>query len=114
MDAVLLELQIQIGVGEAAGTPMFRGHDLTRLRRELGTNLPAPGAVFETLILPRRPLDWRDVLPAFVVARAVTMMHGIEDAKLRPACGIQNPQHVRDAVVRFSNCLDARPDLAAL
>src|SRR4029077_12001026 len=28
MDTVFLELQIQIGVGEAAGTPMFEGDDI--------------------------------------------------------------------------------------
>jgi hypothetical protein len=28
MDAVILELQVQVGVGEAAGAPMLTGHDL--------------------------------------------------------------------------------------
>ena len=41
------------------------------------------------------------------------MMHRIEDPELRPARGIQNFQHVDDAVVRLGNGLDARPDLAA-
>jgi len=45
MDAVLLELQIQIGVGEAAGTPMLRCDDLAWLRLELGTDLASPRAV---------------------------------------------------------------------
>jgi hypothetical protein len=55
MDAVLLELQIQIGVGEAAGTPMLHGDDFAWLRLELGTDLAAPRAVFEALALPRCP-----------------------------------------------------------
>jgi len=42
------------------------------------------------------------------------MMHGIEDAKLRRACGIQNLQHVGNAVVCFSDSFNAGPDLAAL
>jgi hypothetical protein len=44
----------------------------------------------------------------------MSMMHGIEDAKLRRARGIQDLQHVGDAVVCFSHSLDAGPDLAAL
>src|SRR5262249_54218576 len=98
MDAVLLELQIQVGVGETAGAPMFLRDDLTRRRHEFGAEFTAPGAVFEALVLPRRPLDRRDVLPRLVIARTVAMMHGIEDPKLRLARGIQNFQHMGNAV----------------
>src|SRR5262245_13084272 len=83
MDAVLLELQIQIRVGEATGTPMLCGDDLARLRLELGTDLATPRAVFEALVLPRCLLNGRNVLPGFVVARTVSMMQGIKDPKLR-------------------------------
>ena len=40
MDAVLFELQIQIGVGKATGTPMLRGDNVAWLRLEPGTDLP--------------------------------------------------------------------------
>src|SRR5262249_39045975 len=83
MDAVFFELQIQIGVGKTAGTPMLEGHDVARLRRELGTDLAAPRAVCESLVRPRCLLDRRNVLPGLVVARAISMMHGVEDPKLR-------------------------------
>src|SRR5205823_11787773 len=46
MDAVLFELQIQIGVGKATGTPMLRRDNLAWLRLELGTDLATPRAVF--------------------------------------------------------------------
>jgi hypothetical protein len=49
MDAALLELQIQICVGEAAGTPMLTGDDLAWLVLELSTELAAPCAVFDSL-----------------------------------------------------------------
>jgi hypothetical protein len=49
MDAVFLELQIQICVGEAAGTPMLTGDDLAWLVLELSTELAAPCAVFDSL-----------------------------------------------------------------
>src|SRR6516225_1126788 len=52
MDAVLLELQVQIGVGETAGTPVFLGYNLTWRRHEFGTELATPCAVFEGLVLP--------------------------------------------------------------
>ena len=42
------------------------------------------------------------------------MMHRIEDPKLRLPRGIQDFQHVGNAVVRFGNSPDARPYLAAL
>ena len=114
MDARLLELQIQIGVGEAAPTPMLRGNNLARLRRELGTELAAPRTVFEALALPRRPLDRRDVFPVLVVTRAVSVTHGIEDLKLCLPCGVQHLQHVRNAIVGFRYGPDAGPHLAAL
>ncbi len=34
LDAVLLELQVEIGVCETAGAPMFLCHNITRLRLE--------------------------------------------------------------------------------
>ena len=52
MDAVLLELQVQIGVGKAAGAPMLAGDNLARRWHEFGADLAAPCAVFEALPLP--------------------------------------------------------------
>src|ERR1043166_926147 len=94
MDAVLLELQIQIRVGEGAGTPMLCGDDLARFGRELGADLAAPGAVLEALALPRRLLCGRNVLPSFVVARPVTMMHRIEDSEFGLPHRVQDLQHI--------------------
>ena len=41
------------------------------------------------------------------------MMHRIEDAELCPARGVENLQHMADAVVGLGHGLDARPDLTA-
>jgi hypothetical protein len=46
MHAVLLELQIQIGVGKATGTLMLKGHDVARLRCGFAADLAAPRPVF--------------------------------------------------------------------
>ena len=49
VNPVLLELQIQIRVGETAGTPMLEGHDIARSRLELRADFATPRAVFERL-----------------------------------------------------------------
>src|SRR5271166_3682575 len=114
MDAVLLELQIQIRVGEATGTPMLRGDNLARLGLELGTDLATPRAVLEAPSQPRCFLNGRNVLPGLVVTRTVPMMQCIEDPKLRLPRGIQDLQHMRNAVIGFCNSPNAVPYLASL
>jgi len=49
VDAMLFELQIQIGVGKAAGTPMLEGHDITRLRSEF-TAISPPQVPFSKIL----------------------------------------------------------------
>src|SRR6266446_310518 len=93
---------------------MLRGDNLAWLRLELGTDLATPRAVFEALVLPRCLLNGRNVLPRLVVARTVSMMHYIEDPKLRFPRGIQDLQHMRNAVIRFCNSPNAAPYLASL
>src|SRR5215469_16530592 len=82
MYAVLLELQVQVGVGEATGTPVFLCDNLTRRRHEFGTELATPCAVFEALVLPRGSLNRRNVGPRFVAARTLSTMHGRDDPKI--------------------------------
>src|SRR5499427_8939196 len=95
MNAVLLELQIQIGVGKAAGTPVLEGHDVAHLRRELAADLATPGPVLEGLMRPGRFLDGSNVLPGLVVALAVSMMQRIKNAQPRLPRSSQDLQHVR-------------------
>src|SRR6516225_3917233 len=113
---MLFELQIQIRVGKAAGTPMLEGHDiaLARLRLEFAADLAAPRAVSEGLSQPRCLLDGRNVVPGLIVAWAVSMMQRIEDAKPRLPRGIQDPQHIRNTIIRLCNRLQAIPYLASL
>src|SRR5215510_5378203 len=105
MDAVFLELQIQICVSKATGTPMFQGHDVARLRCEFAADLTAPRPVFEGLVRPGRLLDRRNVLPGLIVARAISMMQRIEDAKPRLSRRIEDLDHMSNTLVRFSNTL---------
>src|SRR5262249_49220573 len=105
---------IQVCVGKATGTPMLQGHDIARLRLEFAADLATPRAVFEDLSQPSCLLDRRNVLPGLVVAWTVSTMQRIENAKLRLPRGIQDLQHMRNAVIRFCNSPDAVPYLASL
>src|SRR5262249_27589891 len=49
LDAVSLELQVEVSIGEATGSPMFRRDDVPRLRFELTTDLSSPRAITERL-----------------------------------------------------------------
>ncbi len=90
MDAVLFELKIQIGVGKATGTPMLKGNDVGRLRCEFAADLAARRGVFECPSRPRCLLNWRNVLPALVVAWTVSIMQRIENMKLRLSRSIED------------------------
>ena len=46
VNAMFFELQIQISVGKATGTPMLRGDNLAWFRLKLGAELTTPRAVF--------------------------------------------------------------------
>src|SRR6202030_1972006 len=78
MDAVLLELQIEVRVGEATGTPMLHRNDLAWLRCELGTDFATPAAELEALASPRRLLNRCNVFPSRIVAQTVSMMQRVE------------------------------------
>src|SRR5690349_13693953 len=93
---------------------MLRDDTFSRLRGELGTDLATPRTEFESLMLPRCPLNRRDVLPTLVVAWTITMMQCVENAKSRLPCCIQNLQHMRNTLIRLCNGLEAIPYLAAI
>src|SRR5262249_33381592 len=113
MNAVLLELQIQIGVGKATGTPMLKGHDVAHLRCELAADLATPGPILEGLMRPGCLLDGSNVLPGLVVALTVPMMQRIENAQPCLPRSIQDLQHVRNTIIRFCDSLQAVPYLAS-
>src|SRR5262245_47376377 len=93
---------------------MLSGDNLTRLGLEFGTDLAAPSAVFEGFSSPRCPLDRRNILPSLVIARSISMMHCVEDAKLRFPRGVEDLQHIRNAAIRLRDSPHAVPELAAL
>src|SRR5215475_7201200 len=109
MDAVLLELQIQISVGKAAGTPMLKGHDVARLRCEFTADLATPRPVFEGLMRPSCLLNRSNVLPGLVVAWTIAMMQRIEDANFCLPRSIQDLQHIRHTTICFGHTTQAIP-----
>jgi hypothetical protein len=114
MDSMLLELEIQIGVGEAAGAPMLLDDDFARAWREFDTEFATPGAELKGLSRPSRLLNGRNLFPCLIVSRTVSVMHRIENPQLRLTCGIQDLQHMRHALIRLGDGANAIPYLAAL
>src|SRR5262245_7245470 len=61
LDAVTLELKIEVRVRERARAPMLVNDYFTGKGYELLTKLAAPGSVLERLVSPRGALDRRQV-----------------------------------------------------
>src|SRR5215475_13089206 len=93
---------------------MLSGDNLARLGFKLGADLATPSTVFEGFSPPRCPLDRRNILPSLVVAWSISMMHCIEDAKLRLPRGVEDLQHIGNAAIRLRDSPNAVPKLAAL
>jgi hypothetical protein len=53
MNPVVLQLEVEIGVREAAGTPVLVGHDVAGLGLEPGVEFGTPRPVFKNLRPPR-------------------------------------------------------------
>src|SRR4030095_14589093 len=93
---------------------MLRRNDIARLRFELAAYLAAPHTVFEGPSRPGCLLNWRNVLPGFVVARAVSTMQRIEDTDVRLPRRTQDLLHMKDALICFCDALQHIPYFAAL
>src|SRR5262249_28624357 len=79
MDAVFLELQIQIGVSEAAGAPMLLDNNFAGLRRERGSELATPRAVLECF--------------SQCTSRSHSRLGGIDDALQRKSAASPSERH---------------------
>jgi hypothetical protein len=88
MDAVFLELQIQICVGETIGTPMLLGNDFARLRLELAANLAAPTCHIRRTFATRLPSE-----PAQCTSRSRSRQGDIDDAAHRRREAPPSAQH---------------------
>ena len=74
VNAVTLQQQVEIGVGEPTRAPVFRRDNIDGLRLELLSDLAAPGSVLKGFRRERRFLNRLDVLPRLVIARPIPMM----------------------------------------
>src|SRR5262245_15612665 len=114
MNTVLLELQIEVGVGKAAGAPVLLSDDFSRSRRELVAKGTAPGAVGKHLPARAGLLDRGPKCPGLVVARAPAMVRREEDPGAGRTSRLQNLDHVRYAPIRFHDLANPRPQLSAI
>src|SRR5271170_6196004 len=100
--AVLLELKIEIGVGEAARQPMFQSDDLTGPRHEVWVKTSAPGPVREYAALGGRRLDGCLGLPmAMRIPFAPSMMRGDEHLDAPCADRREHLLHMLDDMQRL-------------
>src|ERR1700677_5016777 len=78
-DAVLLELQIKIGVGKAAGSPMLVDNDIAGLGLEVVVERSSPTVFGEDLPASRGELIRRGIGKGDVIARLPARMRHKED-----------------------------------
>src|SRR5271163_228531 len=100
--AVLLELKVEIGIGEAARHPMFLSDDLTLPGLEVGVKTSAPGPVCEYPALGGRRLDGRFGFPtAMRISFAPSMMRRDEHLDAARADRREHLLHVLDDMQRL-------------
>src|SRR5262245_2358265 len=114
MNAVLLDLQIEVSVGKAAGAPVLLRNDFSRSRCELVAKGPAPGAVGVDLRARAGLLDRGPKFPCLVVARAPAMVRREEDPGAGVTSRLQDPDHVRYKPIRFHDLANSGPQLSAI
>ena len=113
-DALLLQQEIQVGVGEAALPPMLMGDEVARLRREVRVPIAAPFATRETVALHDRLLGRVGMIPVLIVTWFPAPVRDDHHLDVRGADGaIQSAQVIKEPDL-ISDRLDARIDPAAL
>ncbi len=83
LDPPLFELEVEIGIGEAALAPVFKNDDVAIVGAEFGMELAAPGSGGEELGLVRANLGWVHVLPPVVVTFSPAVMRHDDDLDTR-------------------------------
>src|SRR5215471_19533187 len=78
-DTVLLQLHVEVGIGESAGAPVLLDHDVAGLRREVGMPIPSPFAARKGMALHDGLLARTWVAPGLVIARLPSAMWNDED-----------------------------------
>jgi hypothetical protein len=111
---MLLELGVEIGVGEAALRPVLMDDDITLLWAELRIELAAPCAAFERLRGNTRLLERRHVSPAVEVVRVGPVMRHDEDLDLRGTGGRDDLAQIVEHAGRIGGRLDRLVELATL
>src|SRR5580698_6028569 len=111
-----LELEIQIGVREATGTPVLLSDDFARHRRKFIAESAAPGSRCKEMAFVTPRLNRSDVLPgvAFILGTAIPVMRC---EKYRYACGasgLKRGEHIWHTIDRFCYLLDHGPKDAPL
>ena len=90
-DPLLLQQEVEIGVGKAAGGPVLVDNRVAWLGRELLPELAAPAALGERLDLRSCALIWRRVIPARKIIRLGAVMRRLKDSCDVPLADLRQP-----------------------
>src|SRR5258707_13596901 len=84
--AMTLELMVEVGVREAARSPMLRRNDIARMHLEIVMQRTAPRAFGKDLVPCSLKLIRRRILPVLVIARLRAVMKHMENGNIGLAC----------------------------
>jgi hypothetical protein len=111
LDAVLFELLVEIGVGEAALRPMFFDDYIFLLWCEIRMPFAAPCSFRKRLPLPGRNLIRIGMFPLLVVAGFSAMMRHDEELHFRGSRCRDDLAQMIEQMLFFGDLLDHRPKL---
>src|SRR6266481_9821508 len=111
--AMALELMVEIGVREAAGSPVFRRNDIARMHLEIVMQRTAPRAFGKDLVPCSLKLIRRRILPVLEIARLRAVMKHMENGNIGLACRTHDVTKVVEQINFLGNVFDPRPEFAA-
>src|SRR6516225_9987729 len=112
LDAALLEVEVEVGVGKAVLAPMLLDHDVARLRCELRMPFAAPRAFRKDGASVGQNLQWARMTPSVIIPLAPASVRHVEYCNAYAARGFEERAQMRQQFHRLGNCLEVRPEFA--
>ncbi len=111
---MLLELEIEVGVGKPARSPVLKRNDVARLGLEIVMECPAPAVPGEDLRFGRAELIGRGIVKGEVIASLPPMMRHEDDPERAGPRGRYRLAQMVQELDCLGDCVHAWPELAAL
>src|SRR5215469_607048 len=108
-DAALLQLEVQVGVGESVLAPMLLNDDVTRLGRELGMPVASPHALSEDALAIGQGLPRARMAPTVIITLSPPPMRNIKHHGTRASCRFDERAQMGEQVDGLSHSLGLGP-----